>query len=163
MLHIWQITGKVVVELLVDSDIVLDLSASWTATQNCPVVGKAISMTYIDARLTVGAFMWEHSEFKFLNLQLSVPYPKNLYAVAGHNVIFSRVLKMKLRSTPPEDGIHRMESPCKVCEIGFYVLYHRFGNRESAFQASPQGRRHKREEVGVELTIKLLPARCLDR
>jgi hypothetical protein len=33
----------------------------------------------------------------------------------------------------------------------------------TASQATPQGRRHKRAEAGFEMTIKLLPARCLDR
>jgi hypothetical protein len=41
-------------------------------------------------------------------------------------------------------------------EIGINVFYHRFGN------GIPQGRRHQREEVGFELTIKRLPVRCLD-
>ncbi len=32
----------------------------------------------------------------------------------------------------------------------------------TAFQATPQGRRHKRAEIGFELAIKRLPARCHD-
>ncbi len=61
-----------------------------------------------------------------------------------------------------------IESPSYSANVVICVAREKSGSMYStissgtASQATPQGRRHKRAEEGVEPTIKRLPAQCLD-
>ncbi len=65
-------------------------------------------------------------------------------------------------SADPQHPIGRRRRHSRPnCKIGIDVFYHRFGYGIPGHTTRAR-RRHKRAEVGFELTIKRLPALCLD-